>query len=503
MRILLLLSAMAVAGEVSADVWGGQEGAGSTSMEAQRLWDELEEQGECFVSVLESSAMSCSELMTSEDAKSRLAIGFSNCHLALSGLGEYPCAATDSLSECIQPMVETSYAFPVFTQYKLHVDVLCLHAEERFLQRELKQSASLAAKALRSLSESLHAAEAQLHELEAASAEGVRATRERLDGLSAATEFLGRGLKDSLTDLYDQQAAFGLLQEGMLMRLREVLDLLASIMRAVRAWEGVMFYLAAVFCIMGLTLLRRTRRARSMLLALLVATFVADRLLVAHVFHSQQFVDPQAVAHELSVRVRQTFTWAAALILARTWFTHKDDLAMLMRTLSEISLKVDRLDSIPSLLQFAPSPESQIKVEESVQKRAWMRGSPRRPERSSISPLACTLAAVWLSEKDYESEDDEDYEPPDGFGAYVETLKAFVRESADTPHARASLRTCQLRPLHKIRRGRHSRDCLVEAGERSGDEGDDNTGGSSPEDSLSPVEAVSTSEGEEHESGAE
>jgi len=422
---LLLLAALSALSWVSAGAVDGLGGAGIVlPAEAQRMLDELEEQGgECVVSVLESSAMSCAELLTSEDAKSRLAIGFTNCHLALSGLDEYPCPPTGPLSECLRPMVkETSYAFPVYTQFKLHLELLCLHSEERMLQQSLRGSVSIANKALRSLSDSLGAAEAQLRELEAASAEGVRATRERLDGLSAATEYLGRGLTEGLSELYDQQVAFGSLQEGMVVRLREVLDLLSSIMRAVRAWEGVMFYVAAALCVMGLTLLRRMRRARAMLLALLVATFVADRILVAHVFNSPHVAEPQTVAHEISLHVRQTYRWAATLILARTWFTHKDDLAILMRAISDISIKVDRLDrvdSIPSLPQYyAPGLDTRI-VEEpmSSMKPGLALSSPkRRPARIRTSPLASTLAAAWLADCDYRSEDDDDYEPPDGYG---------------------------------------------------------------------------------------
>lgn len=64
-------------------------------------------------------------------AQSRLAVAFTNCHLAKSGLTTYECTESMDLVACTKPMVDSpgSLAFTAYTHFYTHAESMCFYLQ--------------------------------------------------------------------------------------------------------------------------------------------------------------------------------------------------------------------------------------------------------------------------------------------------------------------------------------------------------------------------------------
>lgn len=105
-----------------------------------------------------------------DQSQSRLAVDFTNCHLAKSGLTTYECTSEMSLADCTKPMVDSAaaLAFNAYTHFYTHAESMCFYLQSREFQRstetlvdQLHASAQGTASQLDSLKKDTEAAAAR------------------------------------------------------------------------------------------------------------------------------------------------------------------------------------------------------------------------------------------------------------------------------------------------------------------------------------------------------
>lgn len=137
------LSAVAVA--VTSVASFPQDFAGEISRrgEAQALLASLSSSSDsCWSRAVDRLQSSCSGALAPDgpagEARSRLAIRFTNCHLGASGLRTYRCTSNMSIADCTRPMAFDSpsgVAFKTYTSYVTHADNLCYYLQAHEFER--------------------------------------------------------------------------------------------------------------------------------------------------------------------------------------------------------------------------------------------------------------------------------------------------------------------------------------------------------------------------------
>ena len=89
----------------------------------------------CWHRAIASLRTSCRVM--DHEARGRLAVHFTNCHLRRSNLTRYPCRSNMTLAECTLPMVSSpsAIAFKAYTTFTAHADSLCFYHESEAFQR--------------------------------------------------------------------------------------------------------------------------------------------------------------------------------------------------------------------------------------------------------------------------------------------------------------------------------------------------------------------------------
>jgi len=113
-------------------------------LKALNISDDAE--GPCSLTAqLDIIREACAATVMTADAKKRLAIVFTNCHLENFDLPTYPCPPEESaIKNCVRKFRETDKAFNAYTEFITHIDNLCAYARaEIFQQQSLRASANL------------------------------------------------------------------------------------------------------------------------------------------------------------------------------------------------------------------------------------------------------------------------------------------------------------------------------------------------------------------------
>ena len=185
---------------------------GATQLQVLR--DEAAKHGEagapqasCWAAAVGKLESGCAQVAKDDDAQSRLAVEFTNCHLAKSGLPTYDCTAQMTLQECTRPMVDSAsgLAYSTYTLFYTHTESICFYMQSQAFQASTEaavnalhtasrdaasrlqglqqQAAEIGGRATEILSEQTAAAAAQQALLQ-----GQRQAREELSGLQQAQE---------------------------------------------------------------------------------------------------------------------------------------------------------------------------------------------------------------------------------------------------------------------------------------------------------------------------
>ncbi|KAG9336034.1 hypothetical protein JZ751_003293 [Albula glossodonta] len=106
--------------------------AGKAELQRLRGYAAQPRYGECWSRTLERIQKSCQEL--TEDTQSRIALGFTHCHLRRSGRPFPVCTDDSEVRECTQDM--DSIAFNTYTEFFTHAHSICHYLQsERWQHR--------------------------------------------------------------------------------------------------------------------------------------------------------------------------------------------------------------------------------------------------------------------------------------------------------------------------------------------------------------------------------
>lgn len=183
---------------------------GATQLQVLRA--EADKQGEagapqasCWAAAVAELESGCAQIAKDDDVQSRLAVQFTNCHLAKSGLPTYECTAAMSLQECTRPMVDSTsgLAYSTYTLFYTHTESICF-----YLQSQAFQASTEAA--VNSLQTGAREAASRLQELQ----------RQAVDIGGKTTEILG------------EQLAAAAAQQQLLQGQRQAREELGSLQQA-------------------------------------------------------------------------------------------------------------------------------------------------------------------------------------------------------------------------------------------------------------------------------
>ena len=173
--------------------------------EAARKGEAGAPQASCWAAAVGKLESGCAQVAKDDDVQSRLAVEFTNCHLAKSGLPTYECHEKMTLQECTRPMVDSAsgLAYSTYTLFYTHTESICFYMQSQAFQASTEKSVN-----------SLHAAG-----IEAAS---------RLQGLQQqAAEIGGRA-----AEILSEQAAAAAAQQALLRGQRQAREELSGLQQA-------------------------------------------------------------------------------------------------------------------------------------------------------------------------------------------------------------------------------------------------------------------------------
>ena len=89
----------------------------------------------CWEAALSKLETGCRVL--DDETQSRLAIAFTNCHLAKSGLPTYACTDAMTVEACTAPMAASTsgLAFSSYTTFFTHAESMCFYLQSEAFQR--------------------------------------------------------------------------------------------------------------------------------------------------------------------------------------------------------------------------------------------------------------------------------------------------------------------------------------------------------------------------------
>lgn len=124
---------MTMAGVAAAGVFQVDDAAAHRAAAGKAQLELLHSDQSCSALAVEKLQNGCREMGDVE--QSRLAVHFTNCHLAKSGLATYECSATMSIEACTKPMVDSpaSLAYTAYTHFYTHAESMCFYLQVALL----------------------------------------------------------------------------------------------------------------------------------------------------------------------------------------------------------------------------------------------------------------------------------------------------------------------------------------------------------------------------------
>ena len=162
-------------------------------------------QASCWAAAVGKLESGCAQVAKDDDAQSRLAVEFTNCHLAKSGLPTYECAEEMTLKECTRPMVDSAsgLAYSTYTLFYTHTESICFYMQSQAFQAST---------------------EAAVNSLYAAGREAAS----RLQGLQQQTAEIG----GRATEILSEQTAAAAAQQALLQGQRQAREELSGLQQA-------------------------------------------------------------------------------------------------------------------------------------------------------------------------------------------------------------------------------------------------------------------------------
>lgn len=125
----LLAAVTAMAGATASAVFQVDDAAAQRAAAGKAQLELLHSDQSCSARAVVELEHGCREMGDVE--QSRLAVHFTNCHLAKSGLETYECTVAMSIEACTKPMVNSpaSLAYTAYTHFYTHAESMCFYLQ--------------------------------------------------------------------------------------------------------------------------------------------------------------------------------------------------------------------------------------------------------------------------------------------------------------------------------------------------------------------------------------
>jgi hypothetical protein len=110
--------------------------------EGRKLLEDAERQGEhfeCWREANEYLAQQGCKALTYE-TRARIAVKLTNCHLAKSGLRDFPCSEVEDVARCTRRLGEDALAFGTFNTFFSHAESICFYVQQSYFQESAERA---------------------------------------------------------------------------------------------------------------------------------------------------------------------------------------------------------------------------------------------------------------------------------------------------------------------------------------------------------------------------
>ena len=339
----------------------------------------------CWDGALEVLKSGCRSM--DDVQRSRLAVRFTNCHLAKSGLATYECDPHMDVQACTKPMVDSpsGLAYSTYTLFYTHAESMCF-----YLQSEAFQAATEAA--VTRLHQGAEQAAADLATLSSSQAAAFGAARSQVEGLSAQSAA-------ALAELHREATELGAKQHSLLSGLDRLLGVQSAVLGEFLDLKTLLFYTCAVLLALALTSTPRSAAARLPIFVLLTTNAILEKCIAAHLSTGAAGPDTASLHGYVWASRRATSALALAA-LVHALVAHQDvgkltlavldELRTVQRESSEnLSSKLERLEREAARAAHDASVARSRELSRSIAHGALFRArhlSPAARARSSLSP---------------------------------------------------------------------------------------------------------------------
>ncbi|XP_035512750.1 uncharacterized protein LOC118324488, partial [Morone saxatilis] len=302
--------------------------------------------GECWTRALEELDTRCRDL-TSE-SQSRIALGFTLCHLSSSGRNIPSCPEGSEVSRCTGGMDDV--AFNTFTEFFTHTHSIC-----HFLQSEAWQNRA---------ENAMH----RLTESSAGVAEQLQSTRQMAEdlmdaqsaALQAQQEILNNGeelrvtLRDStqgLRSVFSELSSVSREQQVALSELFNRVSFLQSfLLMEAHSLSSCCYHAAALFTSFFLTSTQRSSRARLVLLGLVCLNFYLERKIYQFVMTSHPEHQHMELLSVYASVLRRVMVCVGLCVLLCVCVRYRDPVQQSLKVLQQLQ---ETQRSLQEVLQHA------------------------------------------------------------------------------------------------------------------------------------------------------
>ena len=352
----------------------------------------------CWEAALSKLETGCRAL--DDETQSRLAIAFTNCHLAKSGLPTYACTDEMTVEACTAPMAASTsgLAFSSYTTFFTHAESICFYLQSQAFQA----STEAAVDALHSNSASRRCASSSCASRPArwrrwrrrpspSRRVAAAAARALLDGQAAARAGLRRaervvgrrlrggggaagGPAEATARLVHRAAGVGGHAEGeaavAARRRRRAPRLQDALLGEFLDVKAVIFYVSSVVSTVALTSTPRTASARLPIFCALTGNVIVEKMISGFFLTASGSKGAGAAAAHRWLRARKLVVIIAMLLLARSFLFHTDVGKKAVAMLSELKA-MQRQDSQETQRRLAAlAAERDAYVEKLAESRA-------------------------------------------------------------------------------------------------------------------------------------
>lgn len=317
--------------------------------------------GECWKRALSQLEQGCQAL--TDDKQSRLALGFANCFLAMSGQTTYPCDHSKPVSECLESV--DGKAFSAFSNFFTHTHNMC-----QFLQSQVwHEKTEETIQTLSDKSARVASSIANWSELQTTILNNQVTTLLYQEQIMANGSALNSALESSRQNAKQLMEEFRVStseQRALIFSIFDRVAKLQSLVVSEVSWiYSVVFYAGNLILVYVMTATKRTADARFPLLMLFTLNVLVERLVCAVSLNDDGLDNPSAtflfpengldslpeiINHRIWM-ARKTALLSALAILAYTVWNFRDYNLINNAILRDIQLQNKELRSALQVLR--------------------------------------------------------------------------------------------------------------------------------------------------------